>query len=416
MSSLATSPLISASAGLDPADRALLNLWVNRGFDDERLARLTGLSPEALHRRRDRIVERLSADLGLPADDVRTSLSEIAAAVAAPAPAPGNGHGAGPAAEHGPAPPVRAGPDLGPAALHEEASATVAPGLLPGPAVLHSPVTAPAAPDAANAPAPGITAAPPPDTATPPEPEPRRPRRRLWMATAVVAAAAVAVIVVALASDGSTPRAARRPARSPAGGSASGVSARARTSSAASASTAAPAASTASSASTAAPATSTAFNASSAPTAAPAAPAPAPAPSRTAALAGLPGGLTGAHGTVQLLGSAPFLKLKLTVSSLPSVRSGHYEVWLYNSIIDSMPLGRLAAGSHAAVFGLPSRAPHFRWIDISLQPPGSVNHSGESQLRAPDPAKGVRAGPGVSRRARQVRRATRGSKRASTSK
>ena len=42
MSGLATRRLIDAAARLDPADRALLNLWVNRGLDNERLTGLTG--------------------------------------------------------------------------------------------------------------------------------------------------------------------------------------------------------------------------------------------------------------------------------------------------------------------------------------------------------------------------------------
>lgn len=66
MASLATHRLIDAAAKLDPADRALLNLWVNRGLDDGRLTELTGLSLDALHLRREKIVTHLARDLGLP--------------------------------------------------------------------------------------------------------------------------------------------------------------------------------------------------------------------------------------------------------------------------------------------------------------------------------------------------------------
>jgi hypothetical protein len=60
MSHLATQRLLQASASLAPADRALLNLWVNRGLDDEQLAELTGMNAEAVRARRDGIVSALS--------------------------------------------------------------------------------------------------------------------------------------------------------------------------------------------------------------------------------------------------------------------------------------------------------------------------------------------------------------------
>src|SRR5450755_3150834 len=77
MSSVATRRLIDAAATLDPADRALLNLWVNRGLDDERLTELTGMSIEALGTRREKIVARLAAELGLPEPDIRGALEQI---------------------------------------------------------------------------------------------------------------------------------------------------------------------------------------------------------------------------------------------------------------------------------------------------------------------------------------------------
>ena len=407
MASLATSRLISASAGLDPADRALLDLWVNRGLDDDRLARLAGLTPDALHRRRDRIVERLSEDLGLPAAHVRSTLSEIVAA-SAPTPAPANGHAAngtgtsghppgapviapaptarngtlgqaervaglltGPAALRAPGHSAVAGLYLGPAALHgpppaPRASAPPAvAGLYLGPAALHGP-PADAVPQAADAPPP-----PPGDGAATAAPAPARRRRSLWIGAAILAAA-VAAVVVALASGGSTPR--HRAASGPAS-TAKNASASATTPTGASSSATTPA---------------TTATGASATATTPVTPARG-APGAAATLAGLPGGLSGSRGSVTLIGAKPHFKLRLTVSSLPAPRSGRYEAWLYNSILDSRPLGHLHAGAGATTFALPAGAGRFRWIDISRQPPGSVNHSGESQLRAPNPAHGVRA-------------------------
>ena len=77
MAGLATRRLIDAAAKLDPADRALLNLWVNRGLEDERLTALTGMSIDALQARRKKIVAELAAELGLPDEDVHGALEQI---------------------------------------------------------------------------------------------------------------------------------------------------------------------------------------------------------------------------------------------------------------------------------------------------------------------------------------------------
>jgi hypothetical protein len=103
-------------------------------------------------------------------------------------------------------------------------------------------------------------------------------------------------------------------------------------------------------------------------------------------LAGLPGGLAHASGSVKLSGKLKNLKLNLRVRGLPAADAGHYEVWLYNTVIDSRPLGRLRNGHHRLTVHLPANARHYRWIDISFQPVGAVNHSGESELRASNPA------------------------------
>src|ERR1700704_6642393 len=72
------SRLTEATAALEAPDRALLNLWINRGLDDPALAEMTGMTPEAVAARRGRIVQRLSDELSLPADEVAEALGQIA--------------------------------------------------------------------------------------------------------------------------------------------------------------------------------------------------------------------------------------------------------------------------------------------------------------------------------------------------
>jgi hypothetical protein len=66
---VATRRLIVASASLDPADRALLALWVNHGLEDAAVARMSGTSPAGISRRHRRLIKRLSDVLGLPPGD-----------------------------------------------------------------------------------------------------------------------------------------------------------------------------------------------------------------------------------------------------------------------------------------------------------------------------------------------------------
>jgi hypothetical protein len=74
-------------------------------------------------------------------------------------------------------------------------------------------------------------------------------------------------------------------------------------------------------------------------------------------------------------------RLHLTVSGLPD---GAYEVWLYNSIADARPIGRLKAPAGTLDARLPANWRDYRYLDVSLEPPdGNPNHSGESVLRAP---------------------------------
>ncbi len=330
MDHLAASRLIDAAAVFDAADRALVNLWVNHGLPDSAVGQMTGMGPEAIAERRERIVERLSVELGVAPAHVDEAL-----APSAPAPSPANGNGNG------------SNGHAAPAALR------------PGPA-----------PEQPALPAPAATG--------------RRRRLVGWLSLAALAVAAVVVALVLVLSGGSS-----RPARPHA------------------AAVQPPAA-----------VTTTAAAPAPAPVA-PTTPSPSPTVSRPPSppLAALPGGLKHAHGSVFLAGHGRHLKLRLTVRGLPAARRGHYEVWLYNSIIDSRALARLRTGRHRLTVRLPPHAAHYRWIDVSFQPLGAVNHSGESVLRARNPARASRGQLRKrSARRRQLRRLARGSSSASRSK
>jgi hypothetical protein len=104
---VAKTRLIDAAATLDPADRALLDLWVNRGLDDAALAGLSRLSVGAITARRHTLVERLSTDLELSPEHVNDALQALAAGeqvlATSPAPAdPDRAHSSGTAATSAP--------------------------------------------------------------------------------------------------------------------------------------------------------------------------------------------------------------------------------------------------------------------------------------------------------------------------
>jgi hypothetical protein len=379
MSSIATRRLIDAAATLDPADRALLNLWVNRGLSDDRLTALTGMSRETLRARRERIVDRLSAQLGLPASDVRAGLTQISpdheAVGARPnGSAPIRTHGAVAASTNGSAAhpttetPAGEGPEAAAEAETPEAPAehTARTVDTEAAAVPDAQEATASAPEDAAAPAPQA-AAPVPEAAASGEetvaapaegPSPRR-RGGMWLGLLAVLVVVIVVVVIVAAGSGSS--------SAPAAHSSSTTTARAATT-----------------ATTATAATTT----SGAVTPTPTQPAPGPVPDP---LAGLPGGLAHVLGSVKLSGPVKHLKLNLRVKGLPTAHNGHYEVWLYNSVLDSRPLGRLRTGRHRLTVRLPDNARRYRWIDISFQPVGATYHSGESELRATNPAHTTKA-------------------------
>jgi hypothetical protein len=327
VSRLATSRLIDASAALGAADQALLSIWVNRGLDDAALARLTGMSDETIADRRSRIVEHLSGVLGLPAENIRSALAEL---VVSPE--------VHPAAAEGPA--ARADPPAanGTAPASELADGRPRPNGAAPPGLVTPSANAPTRPgDRPDADA-------GPDLAPDTESSSRR-RRRRWYALALFVIVVVAVVlVVSLGSSGSGQHRGPSPRLTPA------------------------------STQTVPPTSST-----------------SPSPSPTAGirsvepLVALPGVPDQATGTVRISGTGPHLTLDLSVSNLPAASHGHYEVWLYDSIINSEALGRLRAGVTHLSLRLPGDAGRYHWIDISFQPLGAVFHSGESQLRSVNP-------------------------------
>jgi hypothetical protein len=103
-----------------------------------------------------------------------------------------------------------------------------------------------------------------------------------------------------------------------------------------------------------------------------------PKPGPTVQLAAL----SDAHGAT---GSAALTQggKRLTVKA-SGLRSGTYQVWLYDSVIDTTSLTKVSGTELNLDLKLPRNASHYRYVDISREPPdGNPNHSGESVLRAP---------------------------------
>ena len=87
----------------------------------------------------------------------------------------------------------------------------------------------------------------------------------------------------------------------------------------------------------------------------------------------------GASGTATLTDGGRRLTVK--ASGLPS---GAYQVWLYDSVIETKSLTKVQGTKIDVDVKLPSDASHYRYVDISLEPPdGNPNHSGQSVLRVP---------------------------------
>jgi hypothetical protein len=79
----------------------------------------------------------------------------------------------------------------------------------------------------------------------------------------------------------------------------------------------------------------------------------------------------------------------VTIRGLPQATHGHYEVWLYNSLVYSEPVGQIDAPADSVSFPLRANANRYHSIDISFQPVGAVFDSGESVLRGANPLLGT---------------------------
>jgi hypothetical protein len=75
-------------------------------------------------------------------------------------------------------------------------------------------------------------------------------------------------------------------------------------------------------------------------------------------------------------------RLVVALRGLPKP-AGTYQAWLYDSVVDAVPLGTFREGSGRLSARLPARAARYRFVDVSLEPADSNrNHSGDSVLRA----------------------------------
>ena len=351
--STTTTDLIAASRSLDPAGRALLNLWLHRGLGDDDIARLSGGSAAEVAERRSQLVERLAAEVGAPAGEVRAALDQLAAGgppppePAAAAPEPPPAPVAGLVLPEQPAPDEPAAelilpgdpepfeeahvilPDEPETSPHAVDELVLPPAAEPEPepeptstAAVELPgATTPGDPEALVLP-PGADPEPPP--AEPEERPARRPKttaRRSPVPGALGAAvglALVGTIFAGLLTGGGEKAAEPRPSATP---SAS----------------------------------------------------PAPPPAITRPLDALPAAPSGVSGTVSREDS----RLKLDVRGLEG-SPRDYEVWLFESVAEARSLGRLDQGE----FELPPDAEGSAAIDVSLERDKNPNHSGRSVLRA----------------------------------
>ena len=218
-----------------------------------------------------------------------------------------------------------------------------------------------------------------PDTTPPADPKTRQ-RRRGWLLAAVLLAAIAAVLIVSLTSAGASKPGASKPTAATTGTSPRTTPSVTSTS-----------------------ATTPATTSTTTPTATtPSTPSGGITPSSPVrerpVLETLPGGPAGMSGSIGLAGAAAKPRLVITVSGLPPAGTGHYEVWLYNSVIDSRGIARLGATGGTATVPLPRDFRRFRWIDVSMQPAGTTVHSGISMVRAAVPHRRVRRRGRVKRR------------------
>jgi hypothetical protein len=87
--------------------------------------------------------------------------------------------------------------------------------------------------------------------------------------------------------------------------------------------------------------------------------------------------------TASVSGPERAQRITLELRGLPAP-SGAYELWLYDSLVHSRPLGSVTAGKGSISARLPGDASSYSWLDLTLQPGADrVHHSGESVFRTP---------------------------------
>lgn len=372
-----TSDLISASRTLDPASRALLNLWLHRGLDDLAIAHLSGGSVEEVADRRRRLVALLAEEMHTPAEEVRAVLDAMAGeprASSDPQDEPERPVGNG----------VLASGLVLPRDPAPDAAAEL---LLPGSTDLAPPSAAPAdlvVPGEADRPEEPAIVIP---TAVDVETEDDHRRAAVVLPESLAAPAVPAELVV---PDDATP-AARRAAERDRDRDRDPGTRRRPVAATGSRSSPFPAALgfalgavivimvgiAALSGGSGDSGGSGSANASETPSATATAPAAAIQAPPTA-LEPLLSGPAGIRGTVVTRGEHAVLRVEGLERPVAD-----YEVWLFNTVADSQSLGRLSQRR----FRLPAERNRYRYLEVSLEPPSDriPAHSGRTVLRAPVP-------------------------------
>lgn len=83
---------------------------------------------------------------------------------------------------------------------------------------------------------------------------------------------------------------------------------------------------------------------------------------------------------VSMSGDPAMPDLDMKLRGLPEPH-GEYRAWLYSSVIDSRSLGRARKGDGEITVTLPKGWQDYPFVDVSIQDPGSIAHSGESISR-----------------------------------
>lgn len=319
--------LIDAVNELDPASRALLDLSLRLGVDDGELGSVLALEPGDVARRRQRLLEGLAAEQGRDpgaAQEVERELRELPAEEWSLGAAAADGMNGG---EPGAAPHLTV--------VEGDASETMT-----GPEA--------EAAEATEADESGTATSEPPSAPAEAEPADRRrgPRLAGILVTLAVLAAIVIVASVVGSEDGEVDGSAGdgAAAEDPGAGESEGRGEEAPTGGG-----------------------DAADDRAEAPAA--------------AALEPLPATDGEVGGTARVTGSGEEARLELQVRGLDRPPAS-YEVWLYDSVIDSVSLGRLDDdGSLEAT--LPADAGEFGLLDVSLERGSDPGHSGASVLRVP---------------------------------